>query len=189
MMGSNACYSAYLVGQQLMLTTALSGGRKMDSISNLYFLGPATAVGLAVVAACTEWTQPDFNVFGANPWLLLADGALAFSLNLIQIKILGRLSALTYMFAGYLKGVITVGISVVFRGEGADGLEFLGYAVMLWGQLLWSLRKMRGRDPPPAGPDPGLRMKGYLAGGFFALVLLASLAVSGCVLLPCQSGR
>lgn len=193
MMTSNGCYSMYLVGQQLVLNTSLGDSgksAKLDPVTTLYFLGPATACGLAVVAACTEWGNGDFSITGMSWWVLLADCCIAFSLNLIQIKIIGKLSALTYMFAGYIKGFLTVAISVAFFGEDVDALEIAGYAVMLLGQVLWSLRKLRHRGPrisdgtSAAGPDPGLKVKVAAAGA-----LLAAFAVAGlfdpCLLLPC----
>ena len=43
---------------------------------------------------------------GMSWWVLVADGALAFSLEFDSDAILKRLSALTYMFAGYAKGFL-----------------------------------------------------------------------------------
>jgi hypothetical protein len=189
MMVSNACYSFYLVGQQLVLNTSLGGGKhasKLDAITTLYFLGPATAMGLAVVAAATEWGQADFRLTSVSPWFLLCDCIIAFSLNLIQINIIGKLSALSYMFAGYAKGFLTVVISVIFYKEAVDGLEITGYIVMLFGQLLWSLRKLRARLPQSDHEDAGLNLK---LGGFFTFLvvgLLYSLTVDACLAVPCQ---
>ena len=189
MMTSNACYSLYLVGQQLALSTALSDkSTKMDAVTNVYFLGPPTACFLAVTALCSEWTQPSFDLQGMSWWVLVADGALAFSLNLIQITILKRLSALTYMFAGYAKGFLTVAISVLFYHEEVDGLEIFGYVVMLLGQFIWSLRKIRLRGPPLPEHDAGLRIKLGFVGVLALVVLVLSLSVSGCIFFPCQAG-
>ena len=121
-------------------------------------------------------------------WVLVADGALAFSLNLIQITILKRLSALTYMFAGYAKGFLTVAISVLFYHEAVDGLEVFGYVVMLMGQFIWSLRKIRLRGPPLPEHDSGLKIKLGLVGVLGLVVLVLGLSVSGCVIMPCQAG-
>jgi len=119
----------------------------MDSITTLYYLGPCTAACLAVLALCREWTRPDFSFEGMPVPILVGDCFVAFSLNLIQICIVGRLSALTYMMSGYLKGALTVAISWVFFHEAISGLEIQGYVLMLFGQLLWSLRKLRQRPP------------------------------------------
>ena len=124
-------------------------------------------------------------------WVLVADGALAFSLNLIQITILKRLSALTYMFAGYAKGFLTVAISVLFYHEEVDGLEIFGYVVMLLGQFIWSLRKIRLRGPPLPEIDHGLKIKLGFVGVVALVVLVLSLSVScvsGCV-VPCPVRR
>ena len=189
MMTSNACYSLYLVGQQLALSSSLSEkGSKMDAVTNVYFLGPPTACFLAVTALCSEWTQPSFDLQGMSWWVLVADGALAFSLNLIQITILKRLSALTYMFAGYAKGFLTVAISVLFYHEEVDGLEIFGYVVMLLGQFIWSLRKIRLRGPPLPEHDSGMKIKLGFVGVVALVVLVLSLTVSGCIFFPCQAG-
>lgn len=186
MMVSNACYSLYLVGQQLALSTALSDkAAKMDAVTNIYFLGPPTACFLALTALCSEWTNPTFTL-QVSWWVLLCDGALAFSLNLIQITILKRLSALTYMFAGYAKLVVTAAISVLFYDEPVDGLEIFGFGVLLLGQGIWSLRKLRARGALPER-DAGLRIKLGMVFGLAAVVLVLSLSVSGCVALPCQA--
>jgi len=203
MMVSNAAYACYLVGQQLMLNTRLgaaSGQKsvKLDSISTLYFLGPATAAGLALVAFAEEWRDQAFS-FQGIPWLLvIGDCFIAFSLNLIQIRIIGKLSALTYMFSGYVKGFLTVAISWVFYHEAVDNLEIGGYVVMLFGQLLWSLRKLRNRPAPtdsakpldpntlqPPGPKATVKTNAAIA----AVVLLAYLlyaAFDPCALVPCR---
>ena len=187
MMVSNACYSLYLVGQQLALSKALSDkAAKMDAVTNIYFLGPPTACFLALTALCSEWTNPDFTMGGVAWWVLLGDGALAFSLNLIQITILKRLSALTYMFAGYAKLVVTAAISVLFYDEPVDGLEIFGFGVLLLGQGIWSLRKLRARGALPER-DAGLRIKLGMVASLAAVVLVLSLSVSGCVVLPCQA--
>lgn len=189
MMVSNACYSFYLVGQQLVLNTSLGGGKhasKLDAITTLYFLGPATAMGLAVVAAATEWGQADFRLTSVSPWFLLCDCIIAFSLNLIQINIIGKLSALSYMFAGYAKGFLTVVISVVFYKEAVDGLEITGYIVMLFGQLLWSLRKLRARLPQADREDAGLNFKLGVVFSFLVISLIYSLTVDACLAVPCQ---
>ncbi|KAJ8602992.1 hypothetical protein CTAYLR_001513 [Chrysophaeum taylorii] len=199
MMVSNAAYACYLVGQQLMLNTKLgeaSGQKsvKMDSISTLYFLGPATAVGLGLVAFAEEWRDPSFSFKGMPALLLAGDCLIAFSLNLIQIKIIGKLSALTYMFSGYVKGFLTVGISWVFYNEAVDGLEIGGYVVMLFGQLLWSLRKLRKRpdsQPNPSvaatdGGKPTIKTNAAIACAVLLACLIYAVAVNKCALVPCR---
>eukprot|EP00635_Sarcinochrysidales_sp_CCMP3193_P014254 CAMPEP_0118891120 /NCGR_PEP_ID=MMETSP1166-20130328/1271_1 /TAXON_ID=1104430 /ORGANISM="Chrysoreinhardia sp, Strain CCMP3193" /LENGTH=594 /DNA_ID=CAMNT_0006829763 /DNA_START=1 /DNA_END=1785 /DNA_ORIENTATION=+ len=175
-----------------------SGGAKMDSITTLYFLGPSTAACLGVLALCKEWRRPDFSFRGMPASILLGDCVVAFSLNLIQICIVGRLSALTYMMSGYLKGAMTVAISWVFFHEAVSGLEIQGYVLMLFGQLLWSLRKLRAR--PPANPattqkalDPNtedkpratLKTNAAIAASLLVAYLVYGAAINVCALVPC----
>lgn len=202
MMVSNAAYACYLVGQQLMLNTRLgsaSGKKsaKMDSISTLYFLGPPTACGLALVAFANEWRNASFTSRGMPGFLIVGDCFIAFSLNLIQIRIIGKLSALTYMFSGYVKGFMTVAISWVFYHEAVDQLEIGGYVVMLFGQLLWSLRKLRNRPVdkklpdhtapvPPATSKASIKTNAAIASVALLAVLVYAAAGNRCILVPCR---
>lgn len=202
MMVSNAAYACYLVGQQLMLNTRLgsaSGKKsvKMDSISTLYFLGPPTACGLALVAFANEWRNASFTSRGMPGLLVVGDCFIAFSLNLIQIRIIGKLSALTYMFSGYVKGFMTVAISWVFYHEAVDQLEIGGYVVMLFGQLLWSLRKLRNRPvdkklpdhtatAPPAASKATTKTNAAIASVALLAVLVYAAAGNRCILVPCR---
>ncbi|KAH8063112.1 hypothetical protein JL722_2274 [Aureococcus anophagefferens] len=125
MMVSNAA-SRYLVGQQLVLNGragASPGGKRrpLDALTTLYFLGPPTA--LARRRRARQWTAPGFSLADAPVGAIAGDCVIAFALNLVQIAIVKRLSALAYMFAGYLKGALTVAIAVV----------------------VWSLRKLRNK--------------------------------------------
>lgn len=203
MMVSNAAYACYLVGQQLLLNTRLGANTgkasvKMDSIATLYFLGPATACGLGIVAFVEEWRDESFTFQGVPVLLVLLDCFVAFSLNLIQISIIGKLSALTYMFSGYVKGFLTVAISWVFYNEAVDSLEIGGYVVMLFGQLLWSLRKLRHRPPPQENkaPDPNapppvakptVRTNAAIAVCSLTVYLVYAALFDRCALLPCRS--
>ncbi|KAH8070778.1 solute carrier family protein [Aureococcus anophagefferens] len=150
MMVSNAAYALYLVGQQLVLNgragASPSGKRRpLDALTTLYFLGPPTALALGVGACATEWTAPGFSLADAPVGAIAGDCVIAFALNLVQIAIVKRLSALAYMFAGYLKGALTVAIAVVGLGEPVDAVEVCAYALMLGGQVVWSLRKLRNK--------------------------------------------
>jgi len=174
---------------------------KMDSITTLYFLGPSTAACLAVLALCNEWRRPDFSFHGMPASILFGDCLVAFSLNLIQICIVGRLSALTYMMSGYLKGALTVGISWVFFHEPVSGLEIQGYVLMLFGQLLWSLRKLRHRPPASvsvstkassSSPSSSKRDDGptvktnlVLAAALVFAFLLYGATFNVCAIVPC----
>ena len=144
MMVSNLAFATYLVGQQVLLTSRSALRRKLDALTTLYFLGPAAAVALLAVAASTEWRSGGFSLRRLRPGLLVLDCLLAFALNCVQIAIVGRVSALAYMFAGYAKGFLTVAISVAFLGESINAIEAEGYGLMLAGQVIWSLRKLRG---------------------------------------------
>jgi hypothetical protein len=93
------------------------------------------------------------------------------------------------MFAGYAKGFLTVVISVVFYKEAVDGLEITGYIVMLFGQLLWSLRKLRARLPQADREDAGLNFKLGVVFSFFVISLIYSLTVDACLAVPCQSNK
>jgi len=183
-------------------------GVKMDSITTLYFLGPSTAACLALLAFFSEWRKPNFSFKGIPAYVLLGDCLVAFSLNLIQIRIVGRLSALTYMFAGYVKGVVTVVISWLAFHEAVSGLEIQGYGVMLLGQLLWSLRKLRNKSKATPGQNqksldpnttsarhltssssntnkPTLKFNALIASLFIVAYITYGAIFNLCALVPC----
>ena len=158
MMLSNTAYALYLVGQQLLLKgRATQRGQTtqppeeniptkrqpLDALTTLYFLGPPTAAALAALAWATEWRDDNFSFADAPALVVAGDCVLALVLNLVQIQIVKRLSALAYMFAGYLKGALTVVIAVVGLNEPVDGVEIGAYVLMVAGQVTWSLRKLR----------------------------------------------
>lgn len=160
MMVSNTAYASYLVGQQLLVTgrATAAKARPLDALTTLYFLGPPTALALGACAATTEWLVHDFTWAGAPRGVIACDCALAFALNLIQIRIVKDLSALAYMFAGYLKGFLVVFASVAFCHESTDAVEVAAYGIMLAGQVTWSLRKLRREQhAPPVAAAPRAR--------------------------------
>ena len=77
---------------------------------------------------------------------------------------------------------------MLFYHEEVDGLEIFGYVVMLLGQFIWSLRKIRLRGPPLPEHDSGMKIKLGVVGVVALVVLVLSLTVSGCIFFPCQAG-
>ena len=68
-LGARRGLPRYLVGQQLVLAKgALKSGARLDAMTTLCVLGPATALALAAVAFAVEWRRGDFT-FSKAPWL------------------------------------------------------------------------------------------------------------------------
>ena len=78
---------------------------------------------------------------------------------------------------------------MLFYHEAVDGLEVKPeYVVMLMGQFIWSLRKIRLQGPPLPEHDSGMKIKLGLVGVLVLVVLVLGLSASGCVIMPWRPG-
>lgn len=85
-----------------------SKGLKLNSITTLYYVAPASLVCLSIPFCIFELPivlQTDMSVY--NPLILLTNAVTAFALNLSIFLLIGQTSALTMNIAGVIKGVYT----------------------------------------------------------------------------------
>lgn len=120
---------------------------KLNPLTTMVLVGPAAALWLAVLAACTEWTRPHFK-WSLPLWILAIDCALAFALNITIMYMLKAFSALTYALCGYTKDVLVVALSTFIVNERVSNLEWRAYCVMLFAQAIWIYRKVDDQAPP-----------------------------------------
>lgn len=136
--------TASLVANALYYTVlqfSLQGDDKLDPLTTMLLVGPAAALWLAVLAACTEWTRPHFK-WSLPLWILAIDCGLAFALNITIMYMLKAFSALTYALCGYTKDVLVVALSTLIVNERVSNLEWQAYGVMLFAQAIWIYRKV-----------------------------------------------
>lgn len=120
---------------RLVLTNVLLKELKLDPLSSLYHIAPPCA--FLIGSLCL------FFEFGDLPWdrmmtpafgmILLANGLVAFTLNVAVVMLIGNTSALTLTLAGIIKDIMLVTLSVLIFGSPVSNLQYLGYAVALVG--------------------------------------------------------
>lgn len=120
---------------RLVLTNALMKQLKLDSLSSLYYIAPM----------CLAFIFPAMLVFEVSelPWdrifsgsfglILVANGAIAFLLNVAVVMLIGNTSALVLTLAGIIKDLMLVCLSIVVFGSPVTLLQYLGYFIALVG--------------------------------------------------------
>eukprot|EP01034_Spumella_vulgaris_P029308 gene29308-36334_t len=111
---------------------------KLDSLSMLYYTAPTSAffIGLGFIAFELptfpwEMLTPHFSA------VLLANGVLAFSLNLAVLFLISNTSAVVMSVSGPIKDILIVISSVVFFHAPVTMLQFVGFSISLFGLNLY----------------------------------------------------
>lgn len=105
----------------------------LDALSTLYYIAPlcASTVGLAC-AVFEFWDLPFAMMETPYFWgIMLANGILAFSLNITSVLLIKHTSALTLTLAGILKDIMLVALSIAIFGSPVSLVQYLGYSVSL----------------------------------------------------------
>lgn len=120
---------------RLVLTNALMKKLKLDSLSSLYYIAPMCFAFICPAMLYFEASElPYDRIFSPSFGLILiANGAIAFLLNVAVVMLIGNTSALILTLAGILKDLMLVCLSMVVFGSPVTGLQYIGYAVALFG--------------------------------------------------------
>ena len=120
---------------RLVLTEVLLKEMKLDPLSSLYYIAPPCATLIGMLCLFFEFGELPFDrmmtpAFGI---ILLANGAVAFTLNVALVMLIGSASALVLTLAGIFKDILLVTLSVLIFGSPVSNLQYFGYAVALLG--------------------------------------------------------
>lgn len=128
--------------QGIMLSDS---SEKMDSLSLLLYMAPVAAAALVPIVLYFEPTAlANALILGRNGgfWLLLLfNSFLAYFVNLTNFLVTRYTSALTLQVLGNAKGVVAVVISVLCFRNPVTIYSMLGYAVTVFGVVLYSQAK------------------------------------------------
>jgi drug/metabolite transporter (DMT)-like permease len=128
--------------QGIMLSDS---SEKMDSLSLLLYMAPVAAAALVPVVLYFEPTAlANALILGRNGgfWLLLLfNSFLAYFVNLTNFLVTRYTSALTLQVLGNAKGVVAVVISVLCFRNPVTIYSMLGYAITVFGVVLYSQAK------------------------------------------------
>lgn len=127
--------------------------QEMDDSANrilavVYYISPASALGLLPIAVVTEGRQLLASKFVLEPHLLAAatgfifvSGCIAFVLIFVEILLVNKTSALSLGIAGSFKDVTQVVLAVLIFGDNLRPLNVFGLVVATSGMLLYTFLK------------------------------------------------
>merc|ERR1719382_72494 len=71
-------------------------------------------------------------------WLLIANGCLAFAMQIAHAAFMKNSSAITFILTGVvMKDVVVVAVCAVFLGEELSPPQVIGFSLQLLGVLAW----------------------------------------------------
>mmetsp|Transcript_80070 Transcript_80070/g.226624 ORF Transcript_80070/g.226624 Transcript_80070/m.226624 type:complete len:389 (+) Transcript_80070:29-1195(+) len=142
------CESMKLTLQSYSLSAT---GRRLDALTYVLLITPLVFLVLLVVQlgcrllwpSCPEalWLPP-WSAVVEYRWMLLANGFLAFAMNISHSAFIKQSSAITFILTGIiLKDVMIVVIGSILMGDTLSRQQVFGFAFQLVGIVAWSLMK------------------------------------------------
>ncbi|CAK1360465.1 putative sugar phosphate/phosphate translocator [Cercospora beticola] len=110
---------------------------KMDPLVSLYYYAPACAVINGLFTLFIELPKMGMSdIYNVGVFVLIANAAVAFGLNVSVVFLIGKTSAVVLTLAGVLKDILLVVASMVIFRDPVAPLQFFGYSIALGG-LVW----------------------------------------------------
>lgn len=157
---------------------------KMDPLVSLYYYAPACAAINGFFTLFFELpTMGMDDIYRVGVFVLIANAAVAFALNVSVVFLIGKTSAVVLTLSGVLKDILLVVASMVIFLDPVSGLQFFGYSIALGGLVYYKLGadgvKNGVRDAQVAlgnmrQENPG-RAKALVGGAIFAVFVLGYL--------------
>lgn len=122
------------------------GNLKFDLIEGLFVMAPASLLFLAVGIAIFELR--DFVDNGTvyilldSPHYFIAAALMGFAVNLLTLGVIKCTSGLTFKVMGQAKNAAVVLLAVVFVGNPVTFIQVVGYALSIFGFLVYQRGKM-----------------------------------------------
>jgi drug/metabolite transporter (DMT)-like permease len=118
---------------RLVMTNMFLKKLGLDSLSTLYYIAPMC--GAVIGCACLAFEVPHLPAEFLLSWrfwgILIANGMVAFSLNIASVMLIKHTSALTLTLAGVIKDILLVLLSLAIFKSPVTALQYLGYSVSL----------------------------------------------------------
>jgi hypothetical protein len=126
-------------------------GRRLDALTYVMLVAPMVLCVLSVflVVLNVFWpghpaalSLPPWSVIAEQRWLLLANGCLAFAMNISHALFIKNSSAITFILTGVvMKDVVIVIVASIILDELLSPMQVAGFGMQLLGILVWSLMK------------------------------------------------
>lgn len=140
-MASILSESTRLVMVQILLQ---SRGLKLNPVTTLYYVAPCCFCFLLLPFTLLEAgkvaSDPNLDI---NPFLLIANAAAAFGLNMAVFLLIGKTSALTMNIAGVVKDWMLIGLSVALFKSAVTSLNLFGYFIAFLAVCWYNYRKFQ----------------------------------------------
>ena len=120
---------------RLVLVNVLLKQLKLDPLSSLYYIAPLCSVLIGIACMVFEGSTLPWRrlITPAFMGMMMLNGAVAFTLNVAVVLLISHTSALILTLAGIVKDVMLVVLSVIAFGSPVTPLQYVGYAVALFG--------------------------------------------------------
>jgi len=134
---------------RIVLQGVLLTGKKLDPMTYQLLISPLCFLFLASFMGCASFAGPSMSKLGLPPmslviawWpILLANGLVAFALNVSIALFMKMSSPVSFVLAGIVKDCAIVSVSALFMHEDISGQQIIGFSLQLCAILLWSLMK------------------------------------------------
>jgi len=144
-----ACFAMVCAVAKLILTETVLDGKKVPSLLTMFYFSPVSFLSLGIGFFPIELKRAEsspllagtefFNTMG---WICIGC-LIAFSLNISELLVIQKTSALTMCVIGILKFVILIPISVVAFGHHLNVVNIIGIFVTGIGIALYQYVKYR----------------------------------------------
>lgn len=131
---------------RLVLTQVLlqKKGLTFNPITSLYYIAPCSFLFLFVPWFVLEKPEMETRQITFNFWIFFSNALCALALNVSVFLVIGRTGAITVRVAGVLKDWILIALStVLFPESKLTGLNIIGYAIALFGVVMYNYLKMQ----------------------------------------------
>lgn len=120
---------------RLVLTNYILKEYKLDSLSSLYYIAPASWVFLTISFIIFEVNKFPVSQLADLTFLLtlLVNGLVAFTLNIAVVMLINHTSALVLTLSGIVKDILLVILSVLYLGSPVTLMQYCGYGFTLIG--------------------------------------------------------
>lgn len=156
---SMLCESLKLTLQSHSLSAT---GRRLDPFTYVTLVAPLVlgVLILWLVGLSCFWstrpkalTFPPLQSLFEYRWILIANGCLAFAMQVAHAAFMKNSSAITFILAGVvMKDVLIVAVCSIALKEELSPQQIAGFTLQLTGVLLWSLLKSAPTSSPPPLP-------------------------------------
>lgn len=139
-------------------------GRRLDAFTYVMLVAPMVLLILMtwLTGFSMFWesrpqalTFPPLAEIYEYRWLLLANGCLAFAMQISHAAFMKNSSAITFILTGVvMKDVMIVAVCAIILEEELSPLQMIGFSLQLLGVLAWSFLKAspNNRSSPPPLP-------------------------------------